>query len=135
MGVNHVNGRAVNGNQRKPQGPDSREDQMGELEGKVAIVTGATGGIGSATVRALAGAGAKVVVADVAGAPVAELAAEITAVGHEAVGATVDISNEASVQELITRALDSYGRLDIVDNKCGGHNTDGSRPRYRLDAG
>jgi NAD(P)-dependent dehydrogenase (short-subunit alcohol dehydrogenase family) len=81
-------------------------------------VTGGAGGIGAATVRALAVAGAKVVVADVSGAPIDEVVAGLTADGLHAVGCTVDISDESSVAAMVAFAVDRFGGIDIVDNNA-----------------
>ncbi len=86
-----------------------------ELEGKVAIVTGAAGGIGSETARVLVAAGARVVLADLPGAPLAEAAGTVVepnrAAYHE-----VDISDEVSVQSLMRFTAETFGRLDGLAN-------------------
>jgi NAD(P)-dependent dehydrogenase (short-subunit alcohol dehydrogenase family) len=89
---------------------------MTVLEGKVAIVTGGAGGIGVATVAALAEAGAQVVVADVAG--VDEAVDSLTAQGLKVAGHVVDVSSEASVRELVEFTVDTFGGVDILDNNA-----------------
>ncbi|MCV7074838.1 SDR family NAD(P)-dependent oxidoreductase [Mycobacterium szulgai] len=86
-----------------------------ELEGKVAIVTGACGGIGLETSRVLAHAGAHVVLADLAET---DLAGAAAAVGEGAVHHAVDLTDEASVRALIDFTVDTLGRLDVVDNNA-----------------
>lgn len=88
------------------------------LAGKVAVVTGGAGGIGVATVEALATAGADVVLADVEGAPVAEIAAQLTAKGLSVAGRTVDVSSEDSVRDLVDFTVDAFGGIDVLDNNA-----------------
>jgi NAD(P)-dependent dehydrogenase (short-subunit alcohol dehydrogenase family) len=87
-----------------------------ELEGKVAVVTGAAGNLGSACARRLASEGAAVVVADLAGAGVEALVKEITDAGGRATGHEGDVSEEADVEEMIAAATRGYGRLDALVN-------------------
>ncbi|MCU1454117.1 MAG: short-chain dehydrogenase/reductase [Acidimicrobiales bacterium] len=96
----------------------------GELDGRVAIVTGsgAAGGIGAASVRALAEAGARVVLADLETSDVAAVAEEIASDGHEVAHKTVDISVEDSVKDLIAFTLERFGRLDVVDNNAASNH-------------
>ncbi|MDS0135825.1 MULTISPECIES: SDR family oxidoreductase [unclassified Amycolatopsis] len=91
---------------------------MSALEGKVAIVTGGAGGIGVVTVAALAEAGARVVVADVAGAAVAEVVDALTAQGLKVAGHVVDVSDEDSVRSLVRFTVDTFGGVDILDNNA-----------------
>jgi NAD(P)-dependent dehydrogenase (short-subunit alcohol dehydrogenase family) len=88
------------------------------LAGKVAIVTGAAGGIGAATALLLADRGARVVLADIALAPAQGVAARITEVGGQALAVHLDLADEASIRATIEAAVDSYGRLDILDNNA-----------------
>ncbi|ADP80822.1 SDR family NAD(P)-dependent oxidoreductase [Pseudofrankia inefficax] len=85
---------------------------MGKLEGKVAIVTGGAGGIGTGTCRLLAREGAAVVVADIPQAKPSALAEELTQAGQRAIAVEVDISDEAQVEGMVRAALDAFGRLD-----------------------
>ena len=87
------------------------------LKDRVAIVTGGAGGIGRTYVLALAGEGAKVVIADVADA--AETAAEVQAAGGEVVTVVTDVTDEASAQAMAETALKTYGRIDILVNNAG----------------
>ena len=89
------------------------------LEGRVAIVTGAGGGIGSETARALAEAGARVVLAGPDDDDLARATREIAARGHEAVAHPVDVTEEASVESLVRFTSDRFGRVDVVDNNAG----------------
>jgi NAD(P)-dependent dehydrogenase (short-subunit alcohol dehydrogenase family) len=89
------------------------------LASKVALVTGASRGIGAATARLFAQEGAQVVLAARSKEAIAHIAEEIKAVGAEALAVTADVSDAASVEDLITRAVETYGRLDIAVNNAG----------------
>jgi NAD(P)-dependent dehydrogenase (short-subunit alcohol dehydrogenase family) len=88
-----------------------------ELEGKVAIVSGAHRGIGLETAKLMASRGAKVVMADISKDALGVAVKEIEAYG-EVMGAFVDISVEGSVKDLMELTLDTFGRLDILDNNA-----------------
>jgi NAD(P)-dependent dehydrogenase (short-subunit alcohol dehydrogenase family) len=92
------------------------------LHGRVAIVTGASRGIGAATARAFAAAGARVALAARDEAAIAGICAEILGAGGQAVAVATDVTLPASVEHLIERTLESFGRLDIAFNNAGqGH--------------
>src|SRR5690606_19498403 len=82
------------------------------LAGKVIVLAGGAGGIGSATAQRLAAEGARVVVGDIDQAAAEQVAAAIAAIGGNAIGAAVDIGNRESVDELVDLALATWGRLD-----------------------
>lgn len=88
------------------------------LEGKVAIVTGAGGGLGRAEAIALAKAGARVVVNDLAGAA-ADAVEEIRAIGVDAVAVEGDVSERATADAMVAAATEQLGGLDIVVNNAG----------------
>ncbi|MDX6739447.1 SDR family NAD(P)-dependent oxidoreductase [Actinocorallia sp. A-T 12471] len=92
---------------------------MSEIDftGRVAVVTGAGGGIGRAHALLLAARGARVVVADVGGA--AEVVAEIEGAGGAAVAATASIATAEGGEAVVRAALDAFGRLDIVIHNAG----------------
>ncbi|MDO4322516.1 MAG: 3-oxoacyl-ACP reductase FabG [Lachnospiraceae bacterium] len=87
------------------------------LKGKVAIVTGASRGLGKGIAVKLAQEGAKVVIADMIDA--ADAVKEITENGGTAVSYKVNISNQEEVQGLVQFAIDTYGTLDIMVNNAG----------------
>jgi NAD(P)-dependent dehydrogenase (short-subunit alcohol dehydrogenase family) len=90
-----------------------------DFHGQVAVVTGAGGGMGLSTAQAFAAAGAAVVLADVDENAVAAAAAELTAAGHQALGVTCDVSDEAQVAALVERTVGEFGRLDMAFNNAG----------------
>jgi len=89
------------------------------LAGKVALITGASRGIGAATARLFAKEGARVVLAARSEEAIAHLTEEINAAGGEALAVQADVANAASVQTLIKRAVEAYGRLDLAVNNAG----------------
>jgi 3-oxoacyl-[acyl-carrier protein] reductase len=93
---------------------------MSKLTGKVAVVTGASKGIGAAIAKALAAEGASVVVNYASSKEGAEkVVAAIAATGGNAVAMRGDVSKAADAQGLIDAAIQNYGRLDIVVNNSG----------------
>jgi NADP-dependent 3-hydroxy acid dehydrogenase YdfG len=89
------------------------------LDGTVALVTGASSGIGEATARSLAAKGAKVAVAARRLERLERLAAEIGGQGHTALAIASDISDQAQAIAAVDRTVDELGRLDIVVNNAG----------------
>jgi NAD(P)-dependent dehydrogenase (short-subunit alcohol dehydrogenase family) len=90
-----------------------------DFDGKVALVTGAAGGIGSATARKFAAAGANVVVADIDEAGATTTAEQIRAAGGDATACRVDVGDSASVQAMVAFTVATYGGLDIAHNNAG----------------
>jgi len=87
--------------------------------GKVALVTGAGGGIGLATAAAFAAAGASVVLADRDAELLARATEDLRAAGHTAIGITCDVTDATQVTALIEQTVRSYGRHDAAFNNAG----------------
>ena len=93
---------------------------MARLAGKVAVITGASSGIGRASSIMFAREGAAVVMADLKADAGEAAAAEIVAAGGRAEFVTTDVSNEESMRALIDGAAARHGRLDVMYNNAGG---------------
>jgi NAD(P)-dependent dehydrogenase (short-subunit alcohol dehydrogenase family) len=107
-----------------PQNLRGASGQAGPLAGKVALVAGASRGIGAATARALTGAGAAVALAARDAQALEEVARAIQDAGGQALAIPTDVSDAAAVARLVARTLDAYGRLDAAFNNAAG----GGRP-------
>lgn len=93
---------------------------MGELSGKVAIVTGGNSGIGASVVLELASLGASVVIDYVANPQAEEeLERRVAQIGEKAAGFKADISKLADIEMLVSQAVKLFGRLDIFVNNAG----------------
>ena len=92
---------------------------MAKLDGKVAIITGASSGIGEATAEALAAEGASVVVAARREDRLSDLVERINGNGGKALPVAADVSDEGQAHELIRRAKSEFGRVDILVNNAG----------------
>jgi NAD(P)-dependent dehydrogenase (short-subunit alcohol dehydrogenase family) len=89
------------------------------LQDKIAIVTGGAGGIGGAYARALAGAGAKVVIADLNAEGARQAAGKLQADGFEATAVAVDVTDLESARAMVAHATSKFGGVDILVNNAG----------------
>ncbi len=99
---------------------------MGELDDKVAVVTGGSSGIGRAAALAFARVGARVVIAGRRPEPGEEVVREIVAAGGEALFVPTDVSRAREVDALIDATVQVYGRLDYACNSAGTGETSAS---------
>jgi NAD(P)-dependent dehydrogenase (short-subunit alcohol dehydrogenase family) len=90
-----------------------------DMTGKVALVTGASGGIGLATARRFAEAGAAVVLSARRAQLIDDEAQRLTDSGHQALAALADVADPAHVEAMVTRTVERFGRLDYAVNNAG----------------
>jgi NAD(P)-dependent dehydrogenase (short-subunit alcohol dehydrogenase family) len=90
------------------------------LDGRVAIITGASRGIGAATAKAFVAAGAAVVLAARDAPALQALANELTAGGGRAIAVPTDVGDPASIQHLVEQTVHAFGRLDLAFNNAAG---------------
>jgi NAD(P)-dependent dehydrogenase (short-subunit alcohol dehydrogenase family) len=105
---------------------DRMDEALGQpniLSGRVAVVTGASRGIGRATARALASAGAAVVLAARSAEALDAVVGDIESSGGRALAVPTDVTDDGAVRRLVERTVEAYGRLDIAFNNAagGGH--------------
>lgn len=106
----------------------------GRLEGKVAVVTGASTGIGRATMEVFSRAGAKVVGAARTQSTLDEAVKAITDRGGEALGVPADLSSDEAAKSVVDAAVSEFGGLDILVNNAGvGYSYRSVRPNSMLD--
>ena len=98
---------------------DGKGFPVAELDGKVAVITGASSGIGEATAEALAAEGTSVVVAARRKDRLSELVERINSNGGKAVSVECDVTDEEAAHDLIGRAKDELDRVDILVNNAG----------------
>jgi NAD(P)-dependent dehydrogenase (short-subunit alcohol dehydrogenase family) len=90
-----------------------------DFTGQVALVTGASSGMGLTTARAFAEAGAAVVLADINQAALQTATDALAAAGHQVLGVPCDVADEANVVATVQAAVDTFGRLDLAFNNAG----------------
>lgn len=98
---------------------DEGEAVRQPLSGQIALITGATGGIGDAVSRRLAAEGATVVVTDVDAGRCEELAKQLTADGARALGLALDVSDEDAWRAVVEQVVAELGGLTVVVNNAG----------------
>ncbi|MEK9280150.1 MULTISPECIES: SDR family oxidoreductase [unclassified Bradyrhizobium] len=92
------------------------------FEGKVALVTGAASGIGLATARAFAESGASVALADWNENTARAAVDELTARGHKAISIRCNVADDAEVEAMVSKTVETFGRLDAAYNNAGVQN-------------
>lgn len=92
---------------------------MFDLTNKVALVTGASSGIGRASAIALANQGAKIAVAARRMDKLESLVAEIKSLGHEALAISMDVTKKSDIEQAVAQTVKTFGRLDILLNNAG----------------
>ncbi len=95
------------------------QDFKAELQNKVAIITGASKGIGAATARRMGEFGMKVVLAARSQDAISDLANEINASGGEAIAIACDVANYNQVNSMVAQTIMKFGKIDIVVNNAG----------------
>jgi NAD(P)-dependent dehydrogenase (short-subunit alcohol dehydrogenase family) len=106
-------------NLRLPAHSTTQGDLVGRLEGKIALITGAGGGLGFATAKLFAAEGARVFICDMDGAAAEASAATIIEAGGKAEGFRADVTVQADVDALVASIKRSSDRLHIVVNNAG----------------
>ncbi len=99
-----------------------------DFTGKVVAITGASGGIGKSFATCFAAAGAKVVIGDLKEKEGADVIKEIEAAGGQAIFVQTNVADKASAENFIQRAIDNYGKLDILINGAGVSNDNKGNP-------
>ncbi|GAA1979465.1 glucose 1-dehydrogenase [Microbacterium pumilum] len=90
-----------------------------DFVGQVAVVTGASSGMGFVTAKAFAEAGAAVVLADINEVALTSATDGLTAAGHQALGVRCDVADEESVAAMVRATVETFGRLDMAFNNAG----------------
>jgi NAD(P)-dependent dehydrogenase (short-subunit alcohol dehydrogenase family) len=99
-------------------------DDVGRLNGKVAIVVGSATGIGAATAKLMAKEGAKVIASDINLEGAIAVASEIRSSGGDATALFVDIADEGTVKEMIAQTVSAYGGIDVLHNNAAAMQQD-----------
>src|ERR1700704_2567005 len=89
-----------------------------DLKGKVAIITGGAGAVGSVTARRMAMGGARVGIADLPSSNVTQLADTLRQEGLDVAGHVLDLAQEASIKAVVDYTVRTFGRLDVLDNNA-----------------
>jgi NAD(P)-dependent dehydrogenase (short-subunit alcohol dehydrogenase family) len=104
------------------------------VEGRVTVATGASRGIGLALARGFAASGAPVVLVARSADDLDTAARELVSLGARALAIAADVTDEAQVTEMVRRARDEFGRIDVLINCAGGTGADRSIPILDMDA-
>jgi NAD(P)-dependent dehydrogenase (short-subunit alcohol dehydrogenase family) len=100
-------------------GNHNREDKMAQLDGRVALITGAASGMGQAAALLLAKEGAKIGVLDLSPEDVQKTVDKINNSGGQAIPLIADVSQPDQMQQAATQLADKWGRIDIVFANAG----------------
>ena len=103
------------------------------IEGKVAIITGSSQGIGNALARGFAEAGASVVLVARRASHLEALASEIQAEGGSALAVPTDVTNGDQVARMVEQAMEAFGRIDVLINCAGGSGADRFIPLLEME--
>jgi NADP-dependent 3-hydroxy acid dehydrogenase YdfG len=93
--------------------------KMSNITDKVVVITGASSGIGESTAKLLAEQGARVVLGARRSNRINEVVQEISAAGGKTIGFATDVTKRAEVEALIQKAVDGFGRVDVIINNAG----------------
>ena len=104
---------------RRERGRDTMNTPTYDFNDQVALITGAASGMGLATAKAFAEAGAAVVLADIDEIALRAATDELTTAGHQAISVTCDVADEAQAVTMVERAVATFGRLDMAFNNAG----------------
>ncbi len=102
------------------------------LEGRSVVITGGGTGLGLAMVRAMARAGADLVIAGRRTGPIEEAAAEVESLGGRAVSVATDVTDSAQVANLMKTCLDRFGKIDVLINNAGAVSDNVRKPIWDL---
>ena len=102
------------------------------MEDKVVVITGGGTGLGLAMVRAMARAGASICAAGRRQAPIEAAAAEVTALGRDALAVSTDVTDSGQVDRLVETALDKFGRIDVLINNAGAVQENVRKPLWEI---
>ena len=102
------------------------------LDGKVVVITGGGTGLGLAMVRALARAGANLVIAGRRQGPIDDAVSEVKGLGGDAMAVSTDVTNSKQVDELIAATLQHFGQVDVLINNAGAVQENVSKPLWDI---
>ncbi|MBM3943428.1 MAG: SDR family oxidoreductase [SAR202 cluster bacterium] len=102
------------------------------LDGKVVLITGGGTGLGLAMTRALARAGANLVIAARRAGPIEEAAQEVTALGRQALAISTDVTDSVQVEGMVVAALKHFGRIDVLINNAGAVRENVVKPIWEI---